>query len=33
MWHVWPALGELVPESRIAFDEIKEFLDGAKKHI
>jgi len=33
MWHVWQVLGDLVPESKMAFEEIKEFLDGAKKHI
>jgi epsilon-lactone hydrolase len=26
MWHVWHAVGELMPESRQAFDEIGEFL-------
>ena len=26
MWHAWPVLGELIPESRIAFEEISEFL-------
>jgi len=26
MWHAWPVLGELIPESGIAFEEMKEFL-------
>lgn len=26
MWHVWPVLGSLIPESRMAFDEIGEFV-------
>ncbi len=26
LWHVWPALGSLIPESGHAFDEIGEFL-------
>ncbi|NCP86086.1 MAG: alpha/beta hydrolase [Anaerolineae bacterium CG_4_9_14_3_um_filter_57_17] len=26
LWHVWPALGALIPESGQAFNEIKEFL-------
>lgn len=28
MWHVWPALGNLIPESRQAFEEIGQFLNG-----
>ncbi len=28
MWHVWPALGDLIPESKKAFEEIKDFIDG-----
>ena len=26
LWHVWPALGDLVPESAAAFAEMREFL-------
>jgi acetyl esterase/lipase len=26
LWHVWPALGDLIPESRAAFNEMNEFL-------
>ncbi len=26
MWHVWHALGDLVPESKKAFEEIKQFI-------
>ncbi|GAB4492674.1 MAG: alpha/beta hydrolase [Anaerolineales bacterium] len=26
MWHVWPMLGALIPESGLAFDEMKEFI-------
>lgn len=26
MWHVWPALGDLIPESKKAFEEIGQFL-------
>ena len=26
LWHVWPALGDLVPESGAAFAEMREFL-------
>lgn len=26
LWHVWPALGDLLPESREAFEEMREFL-------
>jgi acetyl esterase/lipase len=33
MWHAWPVLGELIPESGMAVEEMKQFLDGAKKHI
>jgi epsilon-lactone hydrolase len=28
MWHAWPVLGELIPESGMAFEEIRQFLDG-----
>jgi acetyl esterase/lipase len=28
MWHAWPVLGELIPESERAFEEIRQFLDG-----
>jgi hypothetical protein len=28
LWHVWPALGELIPESRMAFNEMNEFVDA-----
>ena len=28
MWHVWPVLGNLIPESRMAFDEMRQFLKG-----
>jgi len=27
MWHVWPALGGLIPESKKAFEEIGQFID------
>ncbi len=27
MWHVWPALGDLLPESKKSFEEIGEFID------
>ena len=27
MWHVWPALGDLIPETRQAFEEIGKFID------
>jgi len=26
LWHVWPALGDLIPESRKAFEEMSRFL-------
>lgn len=26
LWHVWPALGDLIPESRQAFEQIGEFI-------
>jgi monoterpene epsilon-lactone hydrolase len=26
LWHVWPVLGDLIPESRMAFDEIGQFI-------
>ncbi|MCX6065942.1 MAG: alpha/beta hydrolase, partial [Chloroflexi bacterium] len=26
LWHVWPALGELLPESRQSFEEIRQFI-------
>jgi len=26
VWHVWPALGDLIPESRLAFEEMGRFL-------
>lgn len=32
MWHAWPVLGELIPESGMAFEEMKEFLDGTQKY-
>ncbi len=28
LWHVWPALGDLLPESKKAFEEIGEFIDS-----
>ncbi len=28
LWHVWPALGDLLPESKKAFEEIGNFIDG-----
>ena len=28
LWHVWPALGDLIPESKKAFEEIDQFLDS-----
>ena len=28
MWHVWPALGNLIPETRQAFEEMGQFLNG-----
>jgi monoterpene epsilon-lactone hydrolase len=28
LFHVWPALGNLIPESRMAFDEMRQFLNG-----
>jgi acetyl esterase/lipase len=27
MWHVWPILGELIPESKMAFEEIRQFIN------
>ncbi len=27
MWHVWPALGDLIPESKRAFEEIGDFIN------
>jgi acetyl esterase/lipase len=27
LWHVWHALGDLIPESRMAFDEISQFVE------
>jgi epsilon-lactone hydrolase len=27
MWHVWPALGDLIPESKKSFEEIRNFID------
>ncbi len=27
LWHVWPALGNLLPESKKAFEEIRDFID------
>jgi len=27
MFHVWPALGDLIPESKKAFEEVKQFVD------
>lgn len=26
MWHAWPVLGELIPESGMAFEEMKQFI-------
>ena len=26
LWHVWHVLGDLIPESRQAFDEISQFI-------
>lgn len=28
LWHVWPALGDLIPESREAFAEMRRFLEA-----
>jgi epsilon-lactone hydrolase len=28
LWHVWPALGDLIPESRAAFEEIKDWSNS-----
>ncbi len=28
LWHVWPALGDMIPETRLAFNEIKTFLEA-----
>lgn len=28
MWHAWPVLGELIPESGMAFEEMRTFLEG-----
>ena len=28
LWHVWPALGDLLPESRAAFNEMRDFLSS-----
>ncbi len=28
LWHVWPALGDLIPESGAAFAEMKDFLEA-----
>jgi hypothetical protein len=28
MWHAWPVLGELIPESGMAFEEMKKFMDS-----
>lgn len=30
LWHAWPVLGELIPESGLAFAEMKEFIDHVK---
>jgi acetyl esterase/lipase len=30
LWHVWPALGDLIPESRMAFEEMKQFVGGVE---
>jgi len=30
MWHVWPALGDLIPESKKAFEEIGQFIDNGR---
>lgn len=32
MWHVWPVLGDLIPESRKAFAEMNEFLQDHIKN-
>jgi acetyl esterase/lipase len=32
LWHVWPLLGSLIPESQMAFDEIKEFIFPPTDH-
>ena len=26
MWHAWPVLGDLIPESGMAFEEMKGFV-------
>ena len=28
MWHVWQALGDLIPENKKTFEEIGEFVQG-----
>jgi len=28
LWHAWPVLGDLIPESRAAFEEMKKFIGG-----
>lgn len=30
MWHAWPVLGDLIPESGMAFGEMAEFLSGCE---
>ncbi len=30
MWHVWPALGDLIPESKKTFEEIGQFIAGGR---
>lgn len=32
MWHAWPVLGDLIPESGMAFEEMKEFIDRVAFH-
>ena len=31
MWHAWPVLGDLIPESGMAFEEMKEFVRNVEE--
>jgi hypothetical protein len=33
LWHAWPVLGELIPESGMAFEEMKQFLRDAERRM
>jgi len=33
MWHAWPVLGDLIPESGMAFEEMKEFVQSTKRKV